>query len=106
MAVQRLRVEQENQESTPLPESSQEIPQKMRAPSTDNSAVISVFKAISHILAIRLFLLLSVIGSFVLSFMAMAASDSHSVWVLAVYNSLTTLPLVIWDLLARKNREI
>jgi len=53
-----------------------------------------VIRAISAILAIRLFLLLSVAGAFVLAFMAMADTTSHSIWVLAVYCVLTVLPLV------------
>lgn len=53
-----------------------------------------MIRAISAILAVRLFLLLSVVGSFVLAFMAMSDTTSHSIWVLAVYCVLTVLPLV------------
>ena len=69
---------------------------------TQNDALIATFKAIAHILSIRLFLLLAVIGAFVLAFMAMSGSDVHSTWILGVYSAFTVIPLTVWDLLTRR----
>ncbi|MGB6501649.1 MAG: hypothetical protein WBG19_09705 [Thermoplasmata archaeon] len=62
--------------------------------SVDYSAIVAVIRAISAILAVRLFLLLSVIGSFVLAYLAMLDTTTHSIWVLVAYCVLTVLPLV------------
>ena len=51
--------------------------------SVDYSAIVAVIRAISAILAVRLFLLLSVIGSFVLAFMAMAGRSAAFVLFIA-----------------------
>ena len=70
--------------------------------SSNNLAIVAVIRAISAILAIRLFLLLAVVGSFVLAYMAMADANPHSIWVLVAYCILTVLPLVF---LAFKDTE-
>ena len=70
--------------------------------SPSHAEILSVFKAISQILAVRLFLLLAVIGSFWLANEAISSTDSHSAWILTIYCALTILPLVVLDLM--KNR--
>lgn len=62
--------------------------------STDYTAIVAVIRAISAILAIRLFLLLSIGGSIGLAYLAMLDTSSHSIWVLTAYCVLTVLPLV------------
>jgi hypothetical protein len=56
--------------------------------------MIAVIRAISAILAIRLFLLLSIAGSIGLAYLAMLDTTPHSIWVLVAYCVLTVLPLV------------
>lgn len=73
----------------------------MKSQKPDNDALLAVFKVISQVLAIRLFLLLAVIGAFVLAYIAMQSTDIHTSWVLAIYSALTILPLVTWDIITK-----
>jgi hypothetical protein len=105
MAIQRLAVEEVQQTAQvvqpPQFLQAQQNPTSQPSNNEANLALLSVFKALSQILAIRLFLLLAVVGSFVLAYMAMSNPDPHSSWVLAIYNILTIIPLVTWDFLMR-----
>lgn len=73
------------------------------APSSNNDAILAVFKVLSQILAVRLFLLLAVIGSFVLAYIAMNNDNAHSLMVLAVYLAFTVLPLVALDFMNKRH---
>lgn len=66
----------------------------MTISSPDYGRIVSVLQAIGTILAIRFFLMLAVIGSIGLAFVAMPQTDAHGIFVLIAYNSLTVLPLV------------
>jgi hypothetical protein len=68
---------------------------------SNNEALLAVFKVLSQVLAIRLFLLLAVIGAFILAYIAMSSPDAHTLWVLGIYCAFTVLPLVFWDLASR-----
>ena len=56
--------------------------------------MVTLLRVISAILATRHLLLLSVIGSFVLAYLAMLDTTTHSIWVMVSYSVLTVLPLV------------
>lgn len=59
------------------------------------NALLVALKAISVILAVRLFLLLSVLGSIGLAFVAtLQPETNHGIYVLVAYCTLTVLPLV------------
>lgn len=64
--------------------------------------MLTLLRVISAILATRHLLLLSVIGSVWLAYLAMLDSTSHTIWVLISYCVLTVLPLVF---LAFKDTE-
>lgn len=63
--------------------------------------VLAVFETIAAILAIRFFLLLAIVGAFVLGVMTVQSQDNHSLWTLGIYCAFTILPLVFLD---RKER--
>jgi hypothetical protein len=56
--------------------------------------VLAVFQAIATVLAIRLQLLLALLGAFVLAIMAMRDPSYLALAVLLVYSGLTVIPLV------------
>lgn len=102
MTVERLKVEvlTPSQTSQTQPQMSQQtVTQPPKVNITAN--LVSVFGAIAAILAVRLFLLLSVIGAFTVAFMAIPLSDSHSLWVLGIYCVFTIVPLVFLDIKTR-----
>ena len=68
----------------------------------DYSGIISVLQAIAAILAVRVFILLSVIGAFILGYGALGTTDNHSLWVLGIFSVFTILPLVWLDNNTRK----
>lgn len=61
------------------------------------NALLAAFKVAARILAIRLFLFLSLIGSFVLSLIATTDGNPQSAYVLFLYACVTTLPLSILE---------
>lgn len=56
-----------------------------------------MFKVAAKILAIRFFLFLSLIGSFVLAIIATNNQNSESLWVLLAYSFVTTFPLAVLE---------
>lgn len=66
------------------------VPQKPAAADLLNAA----FAAIARVLAVRLQLLLSLIGAFALALGAMAWQSPAGLYVLIAYSALTVLPLV------------
>jgi hypothetical protein len=64
--------------------------------------MLPIFGALTSILAVRLFLLFAVIGSFILAQTALTDNESHSLWVLIAYCGFTILPLVYLDIQSRR----
>jgi hypothetical protein len=73
------------------------IPAPTAAPSSPEprpGPIVAAVKVIARILAVRLILLLSVLGGFVLGVMAMVAQSWPGLAILIAYALLTVLPLV------------
>lgn len=68
-----------------------------------NDIIMGIFKTLWVILTIRLFIFLSLIGSFVLSLIAIHDKDLVSISVLIAYSFLTTGPLVLLEHRGRIN---
>ena len=68
------------------------------------SAVLAAFQVASRILAIRLFLFLSLLGAFILAMIATENGAVQSAWVLCLYSLVTTLPLTILEISGRGKR--
>lgn len=66
-------------------------------------AIQATFTVAARILAIRLFLFLSLIGSFALSVIATDNGTAQSSWVLVLYAMVTTLPLTVLELMGKRN---
>lgn len=66
------------------------------------SAIIAMFKVASRILAIRFFLFLSLVGSFILSIMADNSQTSQSAYILLIFAAVTTFPLSILELWGKR----
>lgn len=82
------------QDTIGIPESL-EIRKGNAPPQKDNrSQIIAVLQAIALVLAVRILLLLSIVGGFVLAVMAMRAPSTEAIVVLISYCCLTVLPLV------------
>jgi len=64
------------------------------ATSRHSSALIATWMGIGTVLAIRLLLLLSILGAFTLAVMAMQKETNSSLFVLVSYSILVVLPLV------------
>lgn len=60
-----------------------------------------VFKAIARILAVRLHLLLSLLGDFSLAVIAMTWQSPIALLIMIAFAGLTTLPLVLLEWLGR-----
>jgi len=67
------------------------------------SALLAMFRVATRILAVRLFLLLSLAGSFALSIIATNNQTPQSAWVLVLYAMVTTLPLTALEIMGRRN---
>jgi cellobiose-specific phosphotransferase system component IIC len=66
------------------------------------NSLLPIFAALASILAIRLFLLFAIIGSFILAQAALADMTDHGIWVLISYCAFTVLPLVYLDIHGKK----
>ena len=64
----------------------------------ENARIAIAFRVAAKILAIRLFLFLSLLGSFVLAIMADESQSQQSAYVLLMFAFVTTLPLTILEL--------
>lgn len=71
------------------------IPKK--DPEVEYNAILMGFRVAAKVLAVRLFLFLSLIGSFVLSIIATNSQSIQSAYVLVLYALVTTLPLTILE---------
>lgn len=65
-------------------------------------ALQATFIVATRILAIRFFLFLSLVGSFVLSIIATNNQYPASAWVLILYALVTTLPLTVLEINGRR----
>ena len=100
MAVQRLNLEEI--EETIGGSKGQTSP--VAPPSrTAHDVLLSMFTAISAVLAVRLFLFLSLIGTFVLAIIAIYDKTTASLWVVIAYAFLTTGPLAFLEWRGKKN---
>jgi hypothetical protein len=63
----------------------------------DLSKITAVFNVAAKILAVRLFLFLSLIGSFVLSIIATFNGSLQSIGIVLLFACVTTLPLTILE---------
>lgn len=73
---------------------STETPRQAPAPSRSDRAFVGVLAAIGAILAVRLLLLLAIVGGFVLAVMALTGGTYQAAGVLIAYAVLIVLPLV------------
>jgi hypothetical protein len=67
------------------------------------SALLASFRVAARIISIRLSLLLSLAGDFILSIIATNNQSYQSAWVLVLFAGVTTLPLTLLELAARRN---
>lgn len=79
-------------------------PNPMPAPRPDKeySAVLAAMQVAAKILAVRFFLFLSLVGSFVLAILAHNSQSTVSEVIMVIYACVTTLPLTVIDLIGRK----
>lgn len=70
-------------------------------PSNPLASILGMMQAIAIILSVRLFLLLSVIGAFILAYNAMQMQFDRGLWSLGIFCTLTILPLVFLDIKTR-----
>lgn len=80
----------------------------MTPPTNDNKealymALQATFIVAARILAIRLFLFLSLIGSFALAIIATNNQNPQSAWCLVLYALVTTLPLAFLEFIGKRN---
>lgn len=66
-----------------------------------NVAILGVLRAIGIVLAVRLFLFLSLVGTFALALIATRATDYLPLTVMIAYACLTTGPLAYLELKGR-----
>lgn len=66
------------------------------------SAVLAAMQVAAKIIAVRLFLFLSLAGSFVLAIIATENGQPQSSWVLLLYACVTTGPLAALEIIGRK----
>lgn len=79
----------------------QESPQETTSTSdireAEYGAILAAFDVAAKVIAIRFFLFLSLVGSFVLSIIATNNQSILSVWVVGVFAFVTTLPITILE---------
>ena len=107
MAVERVGVEEIMGEPKVVQMSPMEIPQK-KQPTPEQieaqySAVLAAMQVAAKIIAVRFFLFLSLVGSFVLSMIATGNGSIQSAWVLIIYSLVTIFPLSILECLGKRN---
>lgn len=66
------------------------------------STILATMQVAAKILAVRFFLFLSLVGSFVLAIIATNNNSTQSAWVLLLYASVTTLPLSVIELWGKR----
>ncbi|TAK97664.1 MAG: hypothetical protein EPO08_20930 [Rhodospirillaceae bacterium] len=91
MAVQPVETRVVNPPSPPPPTT--EIAQKI----VEINRAMAAINVMARILAVRLFLFLSILGSFVLALYATADSTLHGIYIVVAYASTTTFPLALLE---------
>lgn len=66
------------------------------------TAIGAAFTALALVLSVRVILLLSVIGAFILGQIAMAAQNTYSLWVLGIFCAFTLPVLTYLDIQTRR----
>jgi uncharacterized membrane-anchored protein len=66
------------------------------------TAMSAAFAAIAMVLAVRVILLLSVVGAFILGEVAMTTQSSYSLWTLGIFCAFTLPVLTYLDIQTRK----
>jgi uncharacterized membrane protein len=86
------------QEATPQPQT--------KTPSSNRinfiTAMSAAFAAIAMVLSVRILLLLSVVGAFVLGQVAMTTQSAYSLWVLGIFCAFTVPVLTYLDIQTRR----
>lgn len=83
------------------------VPAEPRDAAPDNrdaeyGAILAGFNVAARILAVRFFLFLSLVGSFVLSIIATTNQSQLSVWIIGVFAVVTTLPLTALEIRGKR----
>ncbi len=79
------------------PKETNDIPKKLRKEAVKIDLVLSIINVVSKILAVRLFIFLSIIGSFVLALIADNNQTLQSIAVVVLFACVTTLPLTLLE---------
>lgn len=86
-----------------IPEVAQDAaPEPRDSRDVEYSAILAGFNVAARILAVRFFLFLSLVGSFVLSVIATSNQSILSVWIVAVFAIVTTLPLTVLEIRGKR----
>ena len=72
------------------------------SPEKDYSAVLAAMQVAAKILAVRFFLFLSLMGSFVLALLAHNSQSTTSEVIMVIYACVTTLPLTVLEVVRKK----
>lgn len=83
-------------------EVSQENEESSDSRDAEYGAILVGFSVAARILAVRFFLFLSLVGSFVLSVIATNNQSVLSVWIVGVFASVTTFPLTILEIRGKR----
>ena len=112
MAVERLNIQEIPIKRSKIPDKIPNPPARIpeierdykppSPPKSRDTVILGVFQAIGIVLAIRLFLFLSLIGTFVLAVIATHDKDAMSLGVMVAYSLLTTVPLAILEWRGKK----
>lgn len=100
MPVERVAIEEiaeQAQRVLPMNPPNQPKPTMPKNSEAEYSAILAAFQVTARILAVRFFLFLSLVGSFVLSVIATENSSAQSSCVLVLYALVTTIPLVVLE---------
>lgn len=77
-------------------------PMPLPNPDKEYSAVLAAMQVAAKILAVRFFLFLSLVGSFVLAILAHNSQSTVSEVIMVIYACVTTLPLTVLEVVRKK----
>lgn len=72
------------------------------SPEKEYSAILAAMQVAAKILAVRFFLFLSLVGSFVLAILAHNSQSTVSEAIMVIYACVTTLPLTALEVIRKK----
>lgn len=81
----------------PLPKVIDKVKKEQPKEQVKLNAVMAMMNVVAKILAVRLFLFLSLIGSFILALIADHSQSLQSIFVVVLFACVTTLPLTILE---------